>query len=134
MWGGGNTPPSRSSQCPALDTPASVDLVALAELKGLRAVLQLLRRDEALVLQQPLEGGEPALVVARVLAARFGLGDLGDQLALELFPTVDAGSVEGDGHAEDAPFPRLLEHQLAILARDSRGPIHVGDEPVRCGV
>src|SRR5712691_4287734 len=81
---GGVTTHSLSSQCPEADTPASVDLVALAELKGLRAVLELLRRDEALFVQQALEGGEPALVIARVLAPRFGLGDMGDQLALEL--------------------------------------------------
>jgi len=49
---------------------SSVHLVALAELEGLGAVLQLLGGDQALVGEEPLEGGEPALVVARVLAAR----------------------------------------------------------------
>jgi len=59
MWGGNSwlhshltaTTHSLSSQCPEADTPELVDLVALAELEGLGAVLQLLRRDEALVLQ-----------------------------------------------------------------------------------
>src|SRR3970282_3024443 len=87
MWGGNSqlhshltaTTPALSSQCPEPDTPASVDLVALAELEGLRAVVELLGLDDALVREQPLEGREPALVVAGRLGLVPGPGDLVDE-------------------------------------------------------
>src|SRR5262249_56179790 len=35
------------------------------------------------------------------------------------------------GHAEDAALPRLVEYQLAVLSRQRRDALHVGDLPAR---
>src|SRR6266508_2863263 len=107
---------ARRRECREPDADALVHLVALAELEGFGPVLQLFRRDEALVHEQALEGGEPALVIARALAARLGLRDLGDEPALEFLPAVEAVSAERHGHAEDAALPGLFEDELAVPA------------------
>src|SRR4030095_11989006 len=67
-------------------------------------------------------------------ALALGVGDLGDQLGLELAP-LEAGVVaHRHGHAEDAALPRLVEHELAVLAWQRGGALHVGDLAARGGV
>src|SRR4030095_13520735 len=63
-----------------------------------RALGQGGRVDQALVGEQQLEGVQPALVVARGLALALGVGDLGDQLGLELAPLARAVVVYSPGH------------------------------------
>src|SRR6266850_5339428 len=92
------------------------------------------RVDQALVGEQALEGVQPALVIARGLSLALRVGDLGDQLRLELAP-LEAGVVaHRDGHAEDAALPRLVEHELAVLPRQRRRASHVGNLATRYGI
>src|SRR4029434_2899241 len=109
-------------------------VVAAAGLELVRALGQGGRIDQALVGEQALEGVQPALVVACGLALALGVGDLGDQLRLELAP-LEAGVVaHRHGHAEDAALPRLVEHELAVLARQRGGAGHVGNLAARYGI
>src|SRR4029434_3792836 len=92
-------------------------VVAAAGLELVRALGQGGRIDQALVGEQALEGVQPALVVARRRTRDVAGADLADQLRLELAP-LEAGVVaHRHGHAEDAALPRLVEHELAVLAR-----------------
>src|SRR5262249_40860983 len=77
--------------------------------------------------EQLLEGVQPALVVARGLALALGVGDLGDQLRLELAPLEAVVVAHRHGHPEDAALPRLVEHELAVLPRQRGGALHIGD-------
>src|SRR5438309_11830811 len=89
--------------------------------------------EQPLVGQQPLEGAQPALVVARRITGALRARDLVDQSRLELAP-LEAGVVaHGHGHPEDAALPRLVEHQLAVLARQRGLAGHVGDLAARNG-
>src|SRR5215510_1999632 len=108
-----------------------VHFVPLAELERLGAVVELSLRDQALLREQGLEAGEPALVVAQGLGPLGRAPDLVDEAPLEFLPGVVALIVEGHGHSEDAALPWRLEHQLAVLARHRDGALHVGDETVR---
>src|ERR1700687_1934511 len=123
--------PSPRGQCHALDTPTLVNLVPLAELEGLGAVVELFGCDHALVREEALERGEPALVVTRGFGLAARRGDLVDEAFLELLPGVEPLVVERHGHAEDAPCPRRIEDQLAILAGRGDGAFHIGHEPAR---
>src|SRR5262245_36776049 len=106
-------------------------VVAAAGLELARALGQGRGVEQALVAEQLLEGVEPALVVARGLALALGVGDLGDQLCLELAP-LEAGVVaHRHGHAEDAALPGLVEHELAVLARQRGRALHVGNLAAR---
>src|SRR6266508_4830727 len=90
--------------------------------------------EQALVGQQALEGVKPALVVARGLALALRVGDLGDELGLELAPREAGFVTHRHGHAEDAALPRLVEDQLTVLPRQRRLAGHVGDLAARDGV
>ena len=85
------------------------------EFRGAR--IELLGGEHARLQQEALEGGQPALVVARAVPVLLGGGDLGGEPIAEGVPGVALAVAHGDRHAEDAPLPRCLEHQLAVLAR-----------------
>jgi hypothetical protein len=106
-------------------------VVAPAALEVARALGEGGGVDQALVGQQLLERVQPALVLARRLALAFGVGDLGDQLSLELAPREGRFVAHRDGHAEDAALPRFVEDQLAVLSRQRCGAGHVGDLSAR---
>src|SRR5262245_7240231 len=109
----------------------SEHVVAASALELARALGERRRVEQALVGEELLECGEPPLVVARGLALALGVRDLVDEVGLELAPR-EAGLVaHRHGHAEDAALPRLVEYQLAVLSRQRRDALHVGDLPAR---
>src|SRR5438876_11024014 len=77
------------------------------------------------VLEQLLEGREPALIVApsRVSPPIVALpiGDLGDQPLAELLPLEEARLVQRHGEAKEPRFPGRVEDQFAVLAGRRRG-------------
>src|SRR5215472_7602449 len=95
----------------------SVHLVTLAELEGLRAVVELGAADQPFLGEQALERGEPTLVVAQRLRPLAHARNLVDEAPPELLPGVVTLVVEGHGHPEHAALPGRLEDQLAVLAR-----------------
>src|SRR5262245_59422858 len=109
----------------------SEHVVAASALELARALGDRGRVEQALVGEELLECGEPPLVVARRLALALGVRDLVNEMGLELAPR-EAGLVaHRHSHAEDASRPRLVEYQLAVLSRQRRGALHVGDLPAR---
>src|SRR4051794_7977260 len=91
---------------------------------------QLLGANHAAGLQHPLQGQQPAPVVAEgLLVGRFafGLGHRGDELLAEVLPVEDAAGVEGHGQAEGPALPWLAENQLAVATRRRAGTVDVED-------
>src|SRR4030095_9176502 len=108
-------------------------VVATAGLKLVRPLGQDGRVDEALVGEKLREGVEPAFVIARGLAFAFGVRDLRDELRLKLAPLELGLVAPGPGHGADAPLPCLVEDQLAVLPRQRRHALHIGDLTARDG-
>src|SRR5579871_5796912 len=91
----------------------------------LHARLDLPLGEQPPLQQQPLERGEPALVVAP-LAALVGAalpgGDLGDQRLAEPLPGERLPLGERERDPEGAALPGGGEHELAVRARRRRRP------------
>src|ERR671934_185592 len=96
-------------------------LVVLLELGHARRDLGLLQ--QAVGEQDVLQGGEPALVVAPVLALPGA--DLGDQLLPKALPLESVSLRQRDGDSERTALPRLLEDELAVRARRRRRALDV---------
>ena len=72
---------------------------------------------------EPLERGEPAIVVRRAGACP----DLGDQALLELSPRDPKALDDAERHAERSSLPRRFEDELAVAARKGRRARHLRD-------
>src|SRR3954447_10138788 len=111
-----------------------VVLVVVVLLELGHARLDLAAAQDALGRQEPLDRGEPALVVApvavRAAVLVLPLRDLGDQLLPEALPLEGVALREGDCNAERAALPGRLEDELAVRARRRRCALRIGRE---CG-
>src|SRR5215475_10435686 len=107
---------------------ASKDVVALAELELICGLVELAGGDEALRGEEPLERGEPHLVVLERSLLALGEGDFRDQGLPELLPRERASLGQRHRHAERPSLPGLSEHELTVPARHRGRTGHVGDE------
>ena len=89
-------------------------IVVVLVLELAHAAEELVTRDQALLDEEPLQGGKPALVIAPVAAlhvvasvASLPVGHLRDQALAELLPLVGAGLGRGDRETESTALPRL---------------------------
>src|SRR5262249_24691914 len=82
-------------------------------------------RNQAAGKGEALEGEEEALVIGRWVASRVRLRDPFHQAVRKLAPGINALVVEGYCHTEHAALPERVEHELAVLTRQSLDPLHV---------
>src|SRR6266496_3151219 len=85
--------------------------------------LQLLGRYQAALADQPLQGPQPAPVIAPVVLRRVAClpgSDLGDQALPEVLPVDPPGLLQRQREAEGLALPRRGEDQLAVIPGRSR--------------
>ena len=99
-----------------------VVVVPLAAAVLFRPRAKLLGGDEALGDEQLLEGREPPLVVGRLDAVTLCDRNLIDQTVDELPPFVAVVLAQAHCDAKGAAFPRRLEDELAVAARQRLAP------------